>query len=79
MSDRVILQFGNDDESEYSCGENDCANRWRCMLHTTHVMVGTDKSFKPGAELVVVEGRGTLTCHDYWQGKGEGDGRTTGR
>ena len=78
MSDRVILQFGTDEGEEPACSESDCANRWRCMLHAA-TAADAHKCFRPSAELVVVAGKGTLTCHDYWQGKGESDGGSGGR
>ncbi len=77
MSSRVILRFGVDEE-EAACGEDNCAKRWRCMLHGMG-RAETPKSFKPRAELVVADGKGTLTCQDYWQEKGEHDGGIRGR
>ena len=69
MSDRVILTFGEDVE-EAACSESDCANRWRCTLHGEE-SAEIVKGFKPSAELVIAGGKGTLTCHDYWQGRKE--------
>lgn len=78
MSSRVILQFNSDDGGEAACGEDDCARRWECILHGA-MAAGMLKCHRPSAELVFVGETATLTCHDYWQGKGEGDGEAHGR
>jgi hypothetical protein len=75
VTDRVILRFG-DDEDEYSCGEDDCVNRWRCVLHGAR-RDDIRNRFRPAAELVIAGVQGTLTCRDYE--KGEGDGGMDGR
>ena len=63
MSSRVILTINADEEGEAACGENDCANRWRCMLHPEK---SNSKQYRPSAELVMAGEKATLTCHDYW-------------